>query len=74
MIFLSTVIVYAIYKFENLKHFYDTNIKTSLQEHYFNSSYIIRGEKGQFQVAFGLVALDGSLDDGIQSMVKLRRD
>ena len=40
----------------------DTNVTTSLQQNYFTEEYIINGRKGDFQVAFGFVSYDSSLD------------
>ena len=62
IIFLAVLLNYTVYKFNSMKDFNDTNLFTSHQENYFAEDAILKGGRDSFQLAFGLVAYDMSLE------------
>ena len=46
--FLGVLLNYAVYKYDSMRRFNDTNITTSLEEHFYKDDFIVKGAKGAF--------------------------
>ena len=59
IMFLGVLLNYAVYKYDSMRRFDDTKVITSLEEHFYSDDFRVKGTKGAFQVAFGLVDYGG---------------
>ena len=63
--FVLIMLLYTSEKFRSLYQYNDTSILISTQEGYFTDEYVLKGGKGNFNVAFALITFepgDTSLD------------
>ena len=63
--------MYCSFKYQSMMLYNDTNIMTSLEENWFDETYEMKGEKGNFQLAFGLVTYGDFLEDDYSAYGKL---
>ena len=62
---LVVMMLYTIYKYNAMLRYNDTNLMVSEQSGAFTDKDIFKGGKNNFNVAFGLVSVYGTLEEDI---------